>query len=358
MTLVDSKITGSGSEAPGIHNQRQMYLRGVEISGHAVSIDHADKGRDKGDVKAAGRIVEDTSHANVVSPFRFESEKTFAEAGKVTHLPVKETPAVPWEGKWANIEAFGADSEGKTDSSAALQRAIDSGADTIYLPAGKEFLFNSEVILRGPVKRIIGLEGRFHTEGKTVWHLVDGENAAPTVIIERMSNRSGGHVIQLRHESKRTLIVSSVIGFDVEGHGSGDLFVDDLCGQLNLQKPGQSAWCRQLNIEHQGTMCRNNGGRLWILGMKTEKIGTIIETVNGGITDASGIFLYSNVGWREGLPAFLIENSTATLCGINERNYNRQPVTLWVRETQSTETRDTPRLPWVYLSRLLSEQSR
>jgi hypothetical protein len=183
VTLVDSKITGSGSEAPGILNQRQMYLRGVEISGHAVSINHADKGRDKGDVKAAGRIVEDTSHANVVSPFRFEGEKTLAEAVRVTHLPVKETPEVPWEGKWANIEAFGADGDGKQDSSAALQRAIDSGADTIYLPAGKEFFFNSEVILRGPVKRIIGLEGRFHTEGKAVWHLVDGENAAPTVMI-------------------------------------------------------------------------------------------------------------------------------------------------------------------------------
>ena len=351
VTLVDSKITGSGSDEPGILNQRQMVLRDVEINGHAISVDHADKGRDKGDVKESGRIAEDTSHANVVSPFRFEGEKTFAEAGKVTHLPVKETPEVPWEGKWVNIEAFGADGEGKKDSSAALQRAIDSGADTIYFPAGKEFFFDSEVLIRGPLKRIIGLEGRFFSEDKAVWRLVDGPNAAPAVIIERMSNRSGGHVIQLRHESKRTLIVSSAIGFDVEGHGSGDLFADDLCGQLNLQQPGQSAWCRQLNVEHQGTMCRNNGGKLWILGMKTEKIGTIIETVNGGITDAAGIFLYSNAGWREGLPAFLIENSTATLCGINERNFNRQPVTLWVRETQGAETRETQKMPWVYLSK-------
>jgi hypothetical protein len=150
---------------------------------------------------------------------------------------------------------------------------------------------------------------------------------APEVIIERMSNR-----------------------------GSGDIFVDDLCGQLNLQKPGQSAWCRQLNVEHQGTMCRNYGGRLWILGMKTEKVGTIIETVNGGVTDTAGIFIYSNAGCQDGLPAFVIENSTATLCGINERNYNRKPVTLWVRGTQHDDTRKTPKLPWVYLSRLLSEK--
>jgi hypothetical protein len=206
------------------------------------------------------------------------------------------------------------------------------------------------------VRRIIGLEGRFHTTGKAVWRLVDGSNDAPAVIIERMSNRSGGHNIELRHESKRTLIVSSAIGFRVEGQGSGDIFVDDLCGQLNLQKPGQSAWCRQLNVEHEGTMCRNHGGKLWILGMKTEKIGTIIETLNGGITDVSGVFVYSNAGWQDGLPAFVIENSTATLCGINERNYNRQPVTLWVRETRQDYTRETTTLPWVYLSHLLREK--
>jgi hypothetical protein len=48
---------------------------------------------------------------------------------------------------------------------------------------------------------------------------------------------------------------------------------------------------------------------------------------------------------------FLIENSTVTLCGVNERNDNRQPVTLWVRETQGNETREKQKLPWVYLSK-------
>lgn len=351
VTLVDSKITGTGIDAPGILNQRQMYLRNVEITGHSVSIDHADKGRDRGDVKDAGLIAEDTSHANVAAPFRFEGLKTFAEAGKVTHLPVKETPEVPWDGQWVNLEAFGADPQGKQDSSAALQRAIDSGAETIYLPAGKEFYFDSEVLIRGAVRRIIGLEGKFRTEGKTVWRIVDGENATPAVIIERMNNRSGGHGIEIRHESQRTLIMSSVIGFTVEGQGSGDIFLDDYCGRLNLNTKGQSAWCRQLNTEHSGVMCLNNGGKLWILGMKTEKIGTIIETRNGGITDVSGVFIYANRGWEPDLPAFICHDSTLTLCGINDRNYSQRPIVIWARETQNGETRDLKERPWVYLSR-------
>jgi hypothetical protein len=146
-------------------------------------------------------------------------------------------------------------------------------------------------------------------------------------------------------------VVSSTIGFGVEGRGSGDLFLDDFCGTLNLHQPGQSAWCRQLNTEHTGTMLRNNGGRLWILGMKTEKIGTIIETLNGGVTDAAGIFIYSNQGWDEKVPAFIIHDSTVTLAGINERNYNHKPVSLWCRETQAGEMRETKERPWVFLSR-------
>lgn len=351
VTLIDSQIRGKSSEKPGILNQRQMYLRDVAISGYAVAVDHADKGRDKGDVKAAGRIIEDTSHANVSAPFRFAGEKTFAETGAVTHLQVQETPEVPWGGKWVNIETFGAAPTAKADASVALQAAIDSGAETIYLPAGKEFSFEGEVLIRGPVRRIIGLEGRFYTEGKAVWRFVDGQNDAPTVIIERMSNRSGGHDIQIRHESKRALIVSSVIGFQVEGNGSGDIFLDDFCGRLNLNSKGQSAWCRQLNTEHEGVMCRNNSGKLWVLGMKTEKVGTIIETMNGGITDAAGIFIYANRGWEPHVPAFICHDSTLTLCGLNERNFSKRPVVVWVRETQKGEARDLRERPWVYLSR-------
>ncbi len=98
-------------------------------------------------------------------------------------------------------------------------------------------------------------------------------------------------------------------------------------------------------------MLRNNGGNLWILGMKTEKVATIIETVNGGFTDAAGVFIYSNVPWAEDITAFIIENSTVTIAGINERNFNRSPVSIWFRETQNEQTREHLKLPWVYLSK-------
>jgi hypothetical protein len=49
-------------------------------------------------------------------------------------------------------------------------------------------------------------------------------------------------------------------------------------------------------------------------------------------------------GWGERRPALLIENSNATVCGINERNDNREPVTFWARETA--------KMLWVYLGQM------
>lgn len=345
--------------SPAIHNQRQLYLRGVDVLGYRRAVDNDDKGRDKGDIESPGLVAEETSHRNVVSLFREIGDGTFATAGEVAHLPVKETPEVPWGDPaedWANLVAFGADPTGAADASPALQKAIDSGAETIYLPAGAEFRFSTTVELRGPVRRIIGLEGRFLVSGAPLWRLVDGNHPqnlpdAPVVVIERMSNQSGGAEVRLRHESARTLVVSSATGFAVEGVGKGDLFLDDFCGHLDRLGPGQSAWCRQLNSEREGTKCRNAGGKLWILGLKSEKTGTLVETTNGGFTEINGVFLYSNSGWKAGEPAFLVEDATLNLFGVNERNFNRQPVTLWVRERQGAETRDLAELPWVFLGR-------
>ena len=110
---------------PAIHNQRQMYLRNVEILGYRLAVNHDDKGRDKGDVGPPGLIAEDTSHKNVRSLFREVGDGTFAQAGEVSHLPVKETPEIPWGDpakEWANLLDFGADATGAADASAALAR--------------------------------------------------------------------------------------------------------------------------------------------------------------------------------------------------------------------------------------------
>lgn len=356
VTLVDSELRGlPGAESrPGILNQRQLYLRNTSITGYGKSVDNSDKGRDKGDIVDAGRILENTSHSNVVSLFR-EVDGTIPPDR--FRLEARETPDVPWgdpDVDWASVVSFGADPEGKKDSTAALQAAIDSGARTVYFPGGAWFRFDGKLEIRGAVERIIGLEGRLRFGPGARWHLVDspGEDAArdaPVVVIERCSSVSGGRGIPVYHRSRRTLVMSSWIGAHVFGEGSGDIFLDDYCGRLDLLRAGQRAWCRQLNTEHQGTMLTNRGASLWILGMKTEKIGTIIHTSQGGETDLLGCFVYSNRGWDASVPAFVIEDSRVSLSGLNERNFNRKPVSNWFLEKRDGEVRRRAGRAWVYV---------
>lgn len=359
VTLIDSEIIGlpGAEETCGILNERQIYVRDTSITGYGIAIDNADKGRDKGDIVEEGLVVEDTSHTNVVSLFRETNGTLPAEATTVLDVPVRDTPVVAWghpDTDWVNIVDFGADPTGEADSSDALQRAIDSGAATVYLPGGTRFRFSGEVRVRGNVSRIIGLEGRCVFEEGSVWRLVDGEAVAgredaPVVVFERCMSQSGGRGIPLIHESSRTLVVSSWTGMHVIGRGTGDIFLDDFCGKLDLESPQHRCWCRQLNTEHDGTMLTNNGAYLWILGMKTERIGTIIHTRNGGITDLAGCFVYSNRGWQDGVPAFLIEESHVRLAGLNERHYGDDPVSLWFRERRNNETRELEGRGWVYI---------
>ena len=360
VTLTDSHLVGHHArDQRGILNQRQIYLRNTRIEGYGKSLDNADKGRDKGDITEPGLIREDTSHKNVMSLFRDDiaKSKVIPTNGAGLFLPVKETPEVPWGDppkNWTNVVSFGADPTGQTNSAAALQAAIDSGAHTVYLPGGAGFKFEGEIELRGPTARIIGLEGRFggSREKPLVFRLVDGRHPggrpdAETVVLERYQARD----LEIRHESARSLVISSTIGGHVRGLGSGDLFIEDATVRLELETPGQSAWCRQLNTEHTGTMLLNNGANLWVFGMKTEKIGTIIHTKNGGRTEALGIFIYSNQGWDETIPAFLTEDASVFLAGINERNYNRRPVSFRMRETQAGISKESKDRFWVYVGK-------
>lgn len=353
VTLMDSEIVGlpGAEERSGILNQRQMYLRNVKVNGYGRSVNNSDKGRDKGDIVKPGTIAEDTSHANVASLFHSLPGDTVPD--QRMHVPVKETPQIPWGDPakdWANLIDFGADPTGEQDAGPALQRAIDSGAKTVYLPGGSRFLFDSETIIRGSVERLIGLEGRCRFGDNAVWRFVrSGPDDAPAVVIERCSNVSGGNSVSIVHECDRMLIVSSWIGAHVIGRGSGDIFLDDYCGRLDLESSQHHAWCRQLNTEREDVMLTNYGASLWVLGMKTEKIGTIILTKNGGRTDLCGCFVYSNRGWDESVPAFEIVDSQVSLSGLNERNFNRDPVSLWVRETQQGDTRERKERAWVYV---------
>jgi hypothetical protein len=164
LCLLDAKLTGRGdaAEKPAIvnFNGGRIFPRDITTSGYGRALgdvshtpDSAAAYRIRGTDKpgSEGPHIDEYSSHPATSPF--PSPPTSLR------LPVKETPEVPRDAPetWANVDDFGADPTGEADSAAAIQKAIESGATTIFLPGS--YNLRKAVTIRGKVHRLVGLGG-------------------------------------------------------------------------------------------------------------------------------------------------------------------------------------------------------
>ena len=84
---------------------------------------------------------------------------------------------------------------------------------------------------------------------------------------------------------------------------------------------GSSVVARHLNSESHGVNNRNDGGKLWVLGFKTENNGTKILTTGGGDTEVFGMLNYNTTGDTQKMPCFDVQDSRLFSGGYQEVNF-------------------------------------
>ena len=229
----------------------------------------------------------------------------FPSPNRSLRLPVRDSPDLPWEtdlSKWAGPHRFGGSPDDDVDDTAALQAAIDSGATTIYLPNG-QWTLNGEVEVRGEVVRLLGAEAKLETTNG-VGRILVKDGAADTVVIERLESGLNNQSVEIQQDTARTLVLNSLLNFGFETHPDatdpGQLFLNDFGGEVAFRD--QEVWARQLNVESateqdpgepapdRPARIVNDGGRVWLSGVKTEQDGTVVLTINGGETELLGTF--------------------------------------------------------------------
>ena len=229
-----------------------------------------------------------------------------------------------------------------------MQAAIDSGARTVYFPHRTEgnFKLLSDVIVRGNVERIIGLESELRgiygpLESGHKATLITRNDDKP-LVIERFDPKYTG--LGFRHEGKAPLILRS-LGMNetnpvTKARGSGDLFIEDSAfgGGLNIE--GGNVWARQLNPEGERHDLKidNAGGKLWILGLKTEGDKLLINTRDGGRTEVIGGFIYANKNHDPDKVMFKIDDTSAMSFTVGEWVIRKQPFDL-VEQTHDGVTK-------------------
>ena len=352
LCLLDATFTGIGEAAkkPAMvnFNGGRIFLRDVKTTGYARALGDVSHTPDSG---AAYRIRGEDKPGSLGPDIReYCSEKAtspFPSPGQSLRLPVKETPEVPHDDpkSWANVDDFGADPTGQADSAAAIQKAVDSGATTVFLPGS--YNMRSTVTIRGKVRRVMGLGGAINY-GKGLrpdFRLVDGD--APVVSIEHFANIHGG----LEVATRRTLVLRSVQDCNVSGtagsEGAEWFFEDVVTHDLHLKK--QKLWARQLNVENEGTHLTNDGGDVWVLGYKTERGGTLAHTLGGGRTEILGGFSYTTTAGK--LAPMFVNDDASVWAFFSEVCYSGDPFAVRIKETRGTETKivgkdDGPTVPY------------
>ena len=341
--LLDAKLTGRDGAAgvPAIvnFNGGRVFLRDIVTTGYrralgdVVTPDSAAAYRITGVDKPGSEgpdIAEYSSHAGT-SPF--------SSAATSPRLLVKESPEIPVDDPktWANVDSFGADPTGQQDSSAAIQKAMDSGATTVFLPGF--YAMKKTVIIRGKVRRVVGTGGwvDYNGQAKPDFRIVDG--LAPVVSLEHFSYMHGG----LEIDTRRTILFRSVSDCDLtftrKAEG-GELFFEDFVTH-DLKLKNQKVWARQLNVENEGTHIVNDHSELWVLGYKTERGGTLLDTRRNGRSEILGGFSYTTTAGKLA-PMFVINNSQV-FCYFNEVCFSGDPFVTLIQETQGTRTETVKR---------------
>lgn len=332
VTLIDCNFQGENNAVVAIRNEANLLVRNLQTSGYAVAIDD--------------RTSKQKINGPKVAEFRAPAPKTLLYTATSTlGLPIKDTPDVAWDelANWVSPQKFGAKTDDGQDDSDAIQKAIDAGATTIYLPRGG-YNIGKTIIIRGKVRRIIGgkaylmILDSLKKQNAPVFRFEDGD--APVVVIERLTTDfSEGPFYFMEHAAKRTLVMSALMvnfqGSDAyRNTGSGDVFIEDVVGQA-FRFTKQNVWARQFNSElnfHPGMHVVNDGGALWSLGFKTEGGGTQIETKNGGRTEVlGGLIGDTNAG---NLAPMFINNDSQVSITVVEVSFNNDPFDKLVLETR------------------------
>jgi hypothetical protein len=340
ITLIQASLTGGAYSNSGIVDTAgagAIYTRSVTATGYVSAI----------------QGVTGTSIASYTSDSPIE---LFSCANPSLQLPIQETPAAYIEPtvNWVSVGT----SNGSNDTT-AIQNALNSGAHTIYF-ISPNYYVTGTIHIPSSVRRIVGMNstivpsGSAYASGASPIPVLRFEGTTNTVNIEHLSlgqwQVSAPGAVYIDDASSQALVLSDVTiagayhhAYQNETSGTGALYLEDIYlpsagGKLTAdwQCNAQSVWARQFDDENDIQRVENNAATLWILGIKTENGGTIIQTDNGGKSELLGGFLYS-LGTVPG-PAFINNNSSQSLTYATNVDGGGGDYTTQIQETMGGST--------------------
>jgi len=316
LTLLESDLSGKGPIA--IENTGYLMAQNVAVKGYRDAARAGDGGGN--------------------SPLRNFTTHEFGGMGKTVR--VAEPPTVSNQLRAVRVADFGAVPNDGKDDTVAIQRALNSSAPQVILGGGQ---YNLSQTLTVPitVRRIAGGMASLEfapamTEIAQPCIRMVGKGQ-PLTIDSLSTGYGGGKLWLFQNDADRTVVLRDLqtnLWFGTyRNTGTGDLFIENVVGG-NWIFTRQRVWARQFNAENEGTKMVNEGGQLWILGLKTERGGTLVKTTGGGQTTVMGGMSYTTTAGKLA-PMFVLDRGTLGL-SFAETCYSGDPFATFLRAGSRT----------------------
>ncbi|MBO4733511.1 MAG: hypothetical protein J5662_03450 [Clostridia bacterium] len=246
-------------------------------------------------------------------------------------------------GNYAVVEDYGAVGDGAVDSTAAIQKAFDSGKEIILFTGG-HYLVNGNITVPKTVKKIDFMFCDFFAGENLINGTADAlftvnEAGDIPLFMEHLYTfeQFYGHFRLVCHAARRDLILKDIhtqtaaayfntvpgskVYFDncacTVGTYSNDAIISrkgfkpEFCGMIPFEFHGQRVLAFNLNPERADIEVLNDNSEFVCLGFKVEGPGTAIKTINGGKT---AVFVFScGIGDITAKNA-LFENTDSSVC--------------------------------------------
>ncbi len=158
-------------------------------------------------------------------------------------------------------------------------------------------------------------------------------NATTPLVIEQF-----GYGLKVEHHGSRPIVVKDGLISYSSTPGAGNLFMDDVETAPFVVQAGQHLWARQLNMEGNGTKLANQGGSAWVLGLKTEGVGIVVDTSLGGQSEILGSLIYPSTAVSPTDIAFRSSNANASYLYSESVYCASCGYSIQVQETCSSKT--------------------
>lgn len=215
---------------------------------------------------------------------------------------------------WVCVDDFGAVGDGKTDSTKAIQKAMNSGKPIVVFGDG-HYLLNGTVKIPATVKTVDFMfcdliSGSQLISGEINAAFDINEDSSDLLFMENLYTfeQFYGHFRCIRHTAKRDVVLSDFHNQASASYfntvGGSTVYLDNCASTVGtysydfiLSRRGytpvfnhmipyefhnQTVYGRQVNPERADVELLNDGGNVFLDGYKVEGPGTAVKTVNGG----------------------------------------------------------------------------